>query len=263
MQARPSDTLLEQLIELSRELGRPANDYSILAEGNASADAGDGSFWVKASGTSLRDAQASSFVRIDREKALHLLDEGDLSDDEIKAALQRMSVESTALLPSVETVLHAICLSLDGVQVVGHTHPTAINMITCSNDYEAMLAGRLFPDEIVLCDPTPLLMPYIDPGIPLARELASRLALFRDQHGMNPRTIYLQNHGFIALGASPKQVLDTTAMAVKAARILVGTRALGGPRFLEPRHVERIFRRPDEHYRQRMLEQRSGPSSGA
>ncbi len=63
----------------------------------------------------------------------------------------------------------------------------------------------------------------------------------------------MQNHGFIALGATPKQVLDTTDMAIKAARILVGTYALGGPCFLAPKDVARIHDRPDEHYRQKLL----------
>ena len=42
------------------------------------------------------------------------------------------------------------------------------------------------------------------------------------------RTIYLQNHGLAALGPGATQVEGITAMAVKAARILIGTHALGG-----------------------------------
>jgi hypothetical protein len=42
-------------------------------------------------------------------------------------------------------------------------------------------------------------------------------------------------------------------MAVKAARILVGAYAVGGPRFMTPQAVDRIHTRPDEHYRQRVI----------
>jgi hypothetical protein len=43
--------VLAQLVELSNHLGNPANDYCILGEGNTSARADEGTFWVKASGT--------------------------------------------------------------------------------------------------------------------------------------------------------------------------------------------------------------------
>jgi ribulose-5-phosphate 4-epimerase/fuculose-1-phosphate aldolase len=66
----------------------------------------------------------------------------------------------------------------------------------------------------------------------------------------------MQNHGFIALGDTPRQVENTTAMAVKAARILVGAYALGGAHFMSQQAVDRIHTRPDEHYRQRLLGQR-------
>ena len=45
------------------------------------------------------------------------------------------------------------------------------------------------------------------------------------EHGEAPRTVYLQNHGLVALGASDTQVEGITAMAVKAARVLIGTHA--------------------------------------
>jgi hypothetical protein len=48
-------------------------------------------------------------------------------------------------------------------------------------------------------------------------------------------------------------VANITAMAVKAARILAGTYAMGGPRFMTPQAVARIHTRPDEHYRQKVI----------
>ena len=63
----------------------------------------------------------------------------------------------------------------------------------------------------------------------------------------------MQNHGFIALAPTAQQVENITAMAVKAARILVGSYALGGPHFMTPQAVDRIHTRPDEHYRQRVI----------
>jgi rhamnose utilization protein RhaD (predicted bifunctional aldolase and dehydrogenase) len=108
----------------------------------------------------------------------------------------------------------------------------------------------------VVCGPATVVIPYTDPGLPLAREVQRRIGLYIEEQGEIPKTIMMQNHGFIALGASPRQVENITAMAVKSARILVGTYALGGPRFMTPQAVARIHTRPDEHYRQRALGQR-------
>jgi ribulose-5-phosphate 4-epimerase/fuculose-1-phosphate aldolase len=66
----------------------------------------------------------------------------------------------------------------------------------------------------------------------------------------------MQNHGFTALGATAKQVQAITAMAVKTARILCGTYAFGGPHPMGIHNVERIHNRTDEHYRQRIIENR-------
>ena len=74
-----------------------------------------------------------------------------------------------------------------------------------------------------------------------------------EAHGEAPKAVYMQNHGFMALGANVKQVQSITAMAVKAARTLLGTYALGGPTYLTSEQVSRIADRPDVHYRQRVL----------
>ena len=79
--------------------------------------------------------------------------------------------------------------------------------------------------------------------------MRTRLTRFVEEEGVLPRAILMQNHGIIAMGESPKAVTSCTDMAEKAAQILVGTYAMGGPRFMEPHEVERIYTRPDEAYR--------------
>ena len=246
--------ILDQLISLSNNLGDPANDYVILGEGNTSARVDDQSFWVKASGTHLCTIGSQGFVQVYFEPILALLAEPNLSDEQVKQALTAAKVDPNAPgHPSVETAMHAAILSLPGINFVGHTHPTAINMITCSAAFEMAVNGRIFPDEIVLAGPAPVTVPYVDPGLPLAREIKQRIDLYIDNYGELPKVILLQNHGFVALAATAQQVENITAMAVKAARILVGTYALGGPHFLSAAVIDRIHTRPDEHYRQQIL----------
>ena len=247
------DNVLEQLLKLSQNLGDPANDFVILAEGNTSAKVDEETFWVKASGTQLRTMTYPDFVQIRFDAALALL-EKDVDDQGIKDGLNAAKVDpSVKPHPSVETMLHALILQLDGVNFVGHTHPTAVNALTCSVGFEQALSGRLFPDEIVHCGPAPVVVPYTDPGLTLARKVRDLINQYIDEYQEIPRVIYMQNHGLIALGRTPEQVENTTAMAVKAARILVGTYAAGGPNFLSEYNVNRIHTRPDEHYRRKLL----------
>jgi rhamnose utilization protein RhaD (predicted bifunctional aldolase and dehydrogenase) len=252
-----SNDILTQLVTMSNNLGDSALDYVILGGGNTSARADADTFWIKASGTELRTIDRAGFVRVHFNRVLALLDEGDLSDDAIREGLEAAKVDrAVTVRPSVETVLHALALQLEGVSFVGHTHPTAVNALLCSQKAEEATSGRLFPDHIVYCGPASAYVPYTDPGVPLARAVRDSIAQYIDAHYEIPKVILMQNHGLIALGRTAQEVEDITAMVVKAARVLIGTYALGGPHFLAAESVARIHTRPDEAYR-RKLEIRS------
>lgn len=244
--------ILDSLVELSRTLGAPENDYAILAEGNTSARVGDDTFLLKASGFSLGSADVDSFVEMRTAAVLELLDRPSLGDRELTVALSECTV-GEGPRPSVEAALHALALTLGRASFVGHTHPTPVNAVLCSKNAAALSDGALFPDQIVVCGRHPLFVPYVDPGVPLARELRDRLEQHLDTYGAPPKAIYLQNHGLIALGGSVKEVLQVTAMATKTARVVVGALAAGGLNYLEDRYATRIETRPDEHYRQALL----------
>jgi rhamnose utilization protein RhaD (predicted bifunctional aldolase and dehydrogenase) len=246
--------ILNQLVALSNNLGRPELDYAIMGEGNTSARVDESSFYVKVSGSELRTATTSSFVRCSMERVLALMNVPDLDDKKTKEGLVAAKLDpADPGHPSIEALLHALCLRLPGINFVGHTHPVAINAITCSVNFEVAFAGRLFPDEIVVCGIAPVLVPYMDPGIPLALEVGSRLNKHLEEHGEPPRVVIIQNHGLIALGRTPQQVEDITRMEVKVARILLGTYSAGGPRFMTQHDVDRIHTRPDELYRRQKL----------
>jgi rhamnose utilization protein RhaD (predicted bifunctional aldolase and dehydrogenase) len=250
------EEVLAQLIAMSNRLGDPQNDYVILGEGNSSARIDGESFYVKASGVEMRTADATGFVAVSFQKILSFLDDsGSASDEEIRQVLMeaRLCPAEDPRRPSVETFIHALALTLGEANFVGHTHATAVNMVLCSRQAEEAVKGRLFPDEIVLCGPATAYVPYIDPGLPLARRVRDAIQSYLDDYGEPPKTIMMQNHGLITLGKTAQQVENITAMAVKAARTLVGTYALGGPNFMTPEAVARIHTRPDELYRRKVL----------
>ncbi|MFQ5341074.1 MAG: class II aldolase/adducin family protein [Anaerolineae bacterium] len=246
--------LLNELVAMSRWLGDPARDLVILGEGNTSARVDERSFFVKASGVTLGEIEPAGFVEIAFGPILEFLEHGGTSDEAVTAVLRAARVEPTASLrPSVETPLHALALTVGGGRFVGHTHPTAVNAILCSRQAEEAIAGRLFPDEIVVCGPAPAYVPYTDPGLPLAREVRKALETHIEIYGEPPKAVLMQNHGLIALGQSPREVQNITAMYVKTACVLLGTYVLGGPRFMTRADVARIHTRPDEAYRQQKL----------
>jgi rhamnose utilization protein RhaD (predicted bifunctional aldolase and dehydrogenase) len=245
-----SKEILAGLVAMSRTLGDPALDYAILGEGNTSAQIDGDTFWVKASGAELRTIEANGFVQVRFKPVLDLLEQEGVGDQAVKTALEAARVDPAATArPSVETVLHAIALQLEGVRFVGHTHPTTVNAVLCSQRAEEAIAGRLFPDEIVYCGPAPVFIRYTDPGVPLARKVHTATTRYRDEYGENPKVILMQNHGLIALGRTTAEVENITAMYVKTARVILGAYALGGPHFMSAEAVARIHTRPDEQYR--------------
>jgi rhamnose utilization protein RhaD (predicted bifunctional aldolase and dehydrogenase) len=149
--------------------------------------------------------------------------------------------------------MHALLLSMPDVAYVGHTHPAAVNAVMCSRGAEEAIAGRLFPDEVVCCGPAPVYIPFTEPGPPLARAIRDRINAYIEARGHRPKAVLMQNHGLVALGTTVEEVLSITAMAVKTFRVLIGTYALGGPSFLPEAMVGRLWTRPDEAYRHRLL----------
>jgi len=101
----------------------------------------------------------------------------------------------------------------------------------------------------------PLLVPYVDPGLQLAREVRRML---RERDAGVPRVIYLQNHGMFALGKSEAEVLQITEMAVKVAGVLLGAAQIGGVEYMDSAEAIRIDTRPDELMRRAVLEKSMG-----
>jgi rhamnose utilization protein RhaD (predicted bifunctional aldolase and dehydrogenase) len=262
---------LRQLLHLAHELGREEPRLAILGEGNVSCRIDGSTFLVKASGASLGKLAAAGVARCWFAPVLGLLERGCASDEEVTRVLwesrvaddQRNSgpeavgppppTTGSTGKPSTEAVFHAWLLTLPGVSFVAHTHPESVNGILCSPRARDFADKRLFPDQIVCCGAEAVFVEYVDPGVPLARRIREEVAAFQSCRGGVPRIILLQNHGLIALGATPAGALAATYMCDKAARIFTSAASLGGPVFMPEEEVARIDAREDERYRQRAL----------
>ena len=249
---------LHKLVKLSNNLGRIDYQLAIIGEGNTSAKVETkdiaGSFFIKASGTQLATVTESDFIQVYFEPILQLINMENPNAEEINYIFEQAKVDKQhRASPSVETLLHAICLNLEGVNFIGHTHPTAVNKLTCSKSFPENLEGRIYPDEIVLLGKESVFIPYTDPGFQLAQKVKKEIEIFLDKHGERPKSIYIQNHGFVALGFTPTEVENITLTAAKAAEIRFGAILMGGINTLPNDMVTHISKRSDEKYRQNLF----------
>lgn len=240
------------LLALCHELGDPRRDLVVAAEGNVSARVDDTTMAIKASGCSLSSMGPDDLVDVDRPTLLALL--GSVPTDEQTLVAYRSSLRSdTTRLPSVEAIVHSVLYEVTSANVIAHTHPTAVNSLTCSVNAHLLVDSPLFPDAVVMLGRRQVLVPYTDPGVPLAEAVRDAVLAFTESEGAAPTVVYLANHGVFVLAESPRQALQVTEMCAKNARILLGAIAAGGPVFLTDASADRIEGRPDEHHRRRVL----------
>ncbi len=245
--------IIADLLRLSHEVGRDDRRMAILGEGNTSMRLSADTFAVKASGSNLGTLTEAGLAECRFDKLLPLLERTGMADTEVDQALLDARVNAADKKPSVEALFHAWLLTLPGVNAVGHCHALAVNRILCSPRAEEFARRRTFPDEVVCCGTELVFVRYVDPGLALAQAVRRETLAFIKRTGRPPRIILLKSHGIIAVGSNPNAVLASLLMAEKAAEIYFGAALLGGPDLMTAEQVERIAGRPDEHYRQKML----------
>ena len=194
---------MEVLVGLSRYYGS-IPEFVLAGGGNTSVKT-DGRLFVKASGYPLAAIDADGFVEMDRSALARILDE-DYGAEVIvrearfkRAILEARHQPELGLRPSVECVLH----NLLPARFVVHTHPTAVNMLTCCTSGASLAAAHL-PDDVLWVD-------YVDPGYVLARFMREKLAAYAEATGRTfPPVILIQNHGLIVCGDAPEEIRRRT-----------------------------------------------------
>ncbi|MBB1514446.1 class II aldolase/adducin family protein [Tessaracoccus sp. MC1679] len=187
---------LAEITALSHEFGaNPA--FTRAGGGNSSAKA-DGVLWIKPSGVSLASITAEDLVPLDMQVLLNSLDAPDPDPslgDPVNHIAGLARRDDGPRRPSVEILFHALIPDT----YVFHTHPLLINAITCNADGEHLTA-EMFGNDV-------LWVSYVDPGLPLAREIAARREDFTSRTGQPaPKATFLMNHGLIVAGDNPDDV---------------------------------------------------------
>ncbi len=189
--------LLTPLIALSLRYG--ADPAWVLAGGGNTSFKNVDRLYVKASGFSLGDIDASGFCEMDRSKLDAIWRKEYPTDKALReeAALADLMAARAAgetKRPSVETLLHGFFPQA----YVVHTHPAVVNGLTCGargeEAFRTLFAGR------------GIWVPLVDPGFTLANAVRGIFEAFRAAEGKAPSAVFMQNHGLLVAGDSPEEV---------------------------------------------------------
>jgi rhamnose utilization protein RhaD (predicted bifunctional aldolase and dehydrogenase) len=244
---------LSELVDLSHQLGLEDRQLTILGEGNTSAIESEAAFWVKGSGSHLGTIHPDQFSYCSLPAVLDMVNSPNMSEEDVDKKLRASLIEPQRPKPSIETLLHALCLTLGGAKYVGHTHAEACNQLLCSKLGAEPFMRHIFPDAVVVCGRVPMVVPYTEPGVPLAMAVRDGLVDYKKKHATNPKLILMVNHGIIGLGQTAREVLNINMMAAKWARVLIGAIQLGGAVYLSDTSVAALDNRLDEKFRRQML----------
>lgn len=244
---------LAELVGLTGRLGQPEHDYVTFAEGNTSTLLSNGHLLVKASGAQMGAITPEDFVELPLEPLSELLRQRRGSAEQGRAAVSGRTPDGATRAGSIETLLHAVCVTVGQAAWVVHTHPTPLVGLLASVDPRRHFQGPLFPDEAVVTGVDPLYVGYAEPGLQLALALQDALLERRERDGQVPKLALLESHGIVALGSSPAEAHAITAMATKAARVRLAATAVGGARPLPRAAMERMLERDDEQSRREVF----------
>lgn len=236
----------EELVRLTRDLGRPERDLVILAEGNTSQLLDDGRVVVKASGARMRDVTAEDFVTVEVGPLMELVTNPRATQADLSAALvaQDEQAGGATRRGSIETLVHTVAQAVAPVAFVGHTHPTEVVGLLASPHAEESFRRAAYSDEAVVIG-HPLFVPYAQPGIDLGRVYHRCLVDHVERHGALPQLVLLANHGIVALAPTAEGVDAISEMAVKAAAVRRIAYSVGGLVPLSEEAVAKFFDRED------------------
>ena len=186
-------------------------DLTQSGGGNSSVKLDDGNMIIKASGHLLSGIDDNNgYVFVDLKKVLEIFEDNSLTRESNKRLREKKasSLIKDSLVyqdgenrPSIETFLHALLY-----KYTLHTHPIAVNMLTCRKEWKERLKN-LFSNAVYI--------KYETPGIELALELKKECENYYQQKGVIPEIIFLQNHGLIVSSDDPNRVYSLTNEVVE------------------------------------------------
>jgi rhamnulose-1-phosphate aldolase/alcohol dehydrogenase len=160
--------------------------------------------WIKGSGTDLKTIDRSGFAGVFRDDVLPLLEQTEMSDEEMVAYLGHCLVEPGGRRPSIETLLHGFLPA----KHVDHSHADAIVALTnTEHGHEAVRAA--LGEQVAY-------VPYRRPGFALSKEVY--------EAAQRTEAVVLANHGLVTWGETAEESYATHIELVARAEAYLTTR---------------------------------------
>ena len=178
----------DQLLRLSEKVG--SDPALVQAAGGNTSIIIDDTLWIKASGTWLMNARrADIMVPVTLPLLLDALAKDDPAAERAQAFVDQQR-NPGGLRPSIETTVHAVLPQM----VVVHVHCVQTIAVAVRTDAEAELAKRLQGFNWAY-------VPYVRPGLPLCRAIASAINDDTD-------VVILGNHGLVVAADTVAEAED-------------------------------------------------------
>ncbi|OHB49429.1 MAG: hypothetical protein A2Y10_14455 [Planctomycetes bacterium GWF2_41_51] len=205
---------LADLIKISNTVGKDAKLVQ-GGGGNTSVKTDDGKYmFIKASGSALKDMNEQiGWRKLNIEKVLSILADKEITrldatkrETEVVKRLADCCCDdlNSNARPSVEAHLHAM---LD--KCVIHLHPDAVRAFVNAKDgqqkIDKIFKGWKYP---------PLWIPYVDPGLMLAKKIAALIGNYKSQYNRKPAVLLLEKHGLFVSSDSPNTALKLVSQTV-------------------------------------------------
>jgi rhamnose utilization protein RhaD (predicted bifunctional aldolase and dehydrogenase)/NAD(P)-dependent dehydrogenase (short-subunit alcohol dehydrogenase family) len=149
--------------------------------------------YVKGSGWDLETIEEAGFSPVRMDHLLRLATLPELPDPQMVNEMVTHLTRSSAPVPSVEAILHAIL----PYKFVDHTHADAVVAVTNTPGGEERIR-EIYGDSVVV-------IPYVMPGFDLARVCAERFAA---EAGPGTIGMVLMSHGIFSFGATARESYD-------------------------------------------------------
>ena len=222
----PKSPEFEALNELSARVG--ANPAWVQGAGGNTSIKEQGTLWIKASGLWLENAQRQEMmVPVALDLLLDALERADPLAEQAQHFV-REEFNPSGLRPSIETTVHAVIPQ----KVVVHVHCVETIALAVAAEAESLLSTRLAGFRHAF-------IPYVRPGLLLARAIAARL-------GEGTDVLVLGNHGLVVAAdtvAAAEQLLEQVTAALAIAPRIAPPADLAG---LERLAQDSIYQLPED-----------------
>ena len=230
--------LVDVLVDLARLLGTHPDKVVVLDEGFVAAKV-HGHMVISRPGARLGSLDRGDLIHFNPAPLLELLRADQPKRPVEEEALLASRLQEDAPMPGADAYVVADLFERCGSRMIVQVQPVVINQILASPRARQFADRRITLSEVFSCGLATALVPYADPGTALAKEVRTRVNLWRDRARTDPKVILLQNNGMIVLGDSPEEVVETVEKMVRAAEVFVGASLLGGPQFLTVANIGR------------------------